>query len=406
MTAMDHTASPGNRENNSRHQPSTDQSSQRDIEINPIAFFRQILQQRLLIAAVVLGAMAITAVVMVLTPNRYRSHASILPSGSRDQLSGLMEIAGQFGVGSMGSTAENSSSLYPSILRSDLVRDGVLGKQYEINDESERRSLTLREYFKTEDPSEMRAALSKITSINEDKKLGIIDLNVETTSPHLSQAVLREHLAQLETYLRFKRRSQARENEAYLVVQQKARGEELTQAENSLQQFMQVNRNWNSSSDPQLQTELARFQRDIDVRAKTYLLLTQQLELSRLEVQKDIPIVRVLDEPSLPTVKSGPRRTFTTLLVGCLTFLFVVTCLFARDLHRQMATAESSDSFDSGPADDINSRTKSSRLLKLKHRPGSEINSSRDAELPTDHVLAVHDHKRGSRVKQADWDDS
>lgn len=383
---MDHTASPGDQEANRGHQPSTDQPHQRDIEINPMDFLRQLRQRRLLIAAVVLGAMLITAVVMVLTPNSYRSYASILPSGSRDQLSGLMEIAGQFGVGSIGSADENSSSLYPSILRSDLVRSGVLGKKYEVKGERGRRTLALRDYFETEDPSKMRAALSKITSVNEDKKLGIIDLNVETIHPELSQAVLREYLSQLETYLRFKRRSQARENEAYLVVQQKARGEELVHAEDNLQQFMQVNRNWNSSSDPQLQTELARFKRLLEVRAKTYLLLTQQLELARLEVQKDIPIVRVLDEPSLPSVKSGPRRTFTTLLVGCLTFLLVVTCLFVQDIYRQMLSAESSDSLDGGPTDDSSSRIRPSRLLRLKHRTGSKINSSREAGQPIDHV--------------------
>lgn len=383
---MDHTANPGDQKTNHGQQPSKDQHYQSDIEINPVAFLRQLRQRRLLIAAVVLGAMLITAVVMVLTPNSYRSYASILPSGSRDQLSGLMEIAGQFGVGSMGSADENSSSLYPSILRSDLVRSGVLGKQYEVEDEEGRRTIALRDYFDTEDLSELRAALSKSTSINEDKKLGIISLNVETIHPELSQAVLREYLAQLETYLSFKRRSQARENEAYLVVQQQARGEELVQAEESLQQFMQVNRNWNSSSDPQLQTELARFKRVLDVRAKTYLLLTQQLELARLEVQKDIPIVRVLDEPSLPTLKSGPRRTFTTLLVGCLAFLLVISVLFVQNIYRQMISAEGNDSLDGGPADDFTSRIRPSRLLKLKHRMGSKITSSIEAGQPIDHA--------------------
>ncbi|MDH3892450.1 MAG: Wzz/FepE/Etk N-terminal domain-containing protein [candidate division Zixibacteria bacterium] len=379
---MDHAANAGDRETNRGHHRSNDQPFQGDIEINPMAFLRQLKRQRLLIAAVVLGAMTITAVVMVLTPNRYRSHASILPSGGRDQLSGLMEMAGQFGVGAMGAADENSSSLYPSILRSDLVRDGVWQRKYQIEDGRDSRSIRLDDYFETEDPSELRAALSRITSISEDKKLGIINLSVETTYPDLSQAVLRENLTQLETYLRFKRRSQARENEAYLVRQQKARGRELTQAEDSLQQFMQVNRNWNSSSDPQLQTELARFKREVEVRAKTYLLLTQQLELARLEVQKDIPIVRILDEPSRPTVKSGPRRTFTTLLVGCLTLLFFVTCLFVRDIFRQMISSEGHETSAGRLSGNLNTRIGTSRPLTLKNRAGSETNSSRAVKQP------------------------
>ena len=151
----------------------------------------------------------------------------------------------------------------------------------------------------------------------------------------------------LERYLRFTRRSQARENETYLADQRITRGDDLRRAEDSLQQFMNVNRNWSTSSDPRLQTELARLKRDVELHAQTYLLLSQQLELARLEVQKDIPIVRVLDEPTLPTQKSGPRRTFTTLLIGCLAFLVCAIWLFVRDLWRQGTTAAGDTDDDS-----------------------------------------------------------
>ena len=327
----------------------------------------------------------LTAGVMVLTPTRYRSHASILPSGSRDRLSGLMDIAGQFGVGGSASADENSSALYPSILRSDLVRDGILKQQYEIVSQGNHRTIQLPEYFDTDDPTELRSSLSRTTSIGEDKKLGIIRLGVETTDPQLSQAVLSEYLTQLETYLRFKRRSQARENEIYLTDQRALRSIELAQAEDSLQQFMKVNRNWRTSSDPQLQTELARLRREAELQVKTYLLLSQQLELARLEVQKDIPIVRVLDEPSLPTRKSGPRRTFTTMLAGCLAFLVTISWLFVRNLWRQ-GTAGVDDNSDAGQStEDRSLRYSQSRLLNLLRRPDRSPASRTDSRQPTEH---------------------
>ncbi len=360
-------------------------SFQSDIEINPVEFIRLLKKNSRLITAIVIGVMVLAAGVMVLTPNRYRSHASILPSGSRDRLSGLMDIAGQFGVGGSASADENSSALYPSILRSDLVRDGILKKRYEITSGGDHRAIELPEYFATDDPTELRSALSKITSVSEDKKLGIIRLAVETTDPQLSQTVLSEYLTQLEAYLRFKRRSQARENETYLADQRVLRSIELTQAEDSLQQFLKVNRNWNTSSDPQLQTELARLRREAELQAKTYLLLSQQLELARLEVQKDIPIVRVLDEPSLPTKKSGPRRTFTTLLAGCLAFLIVISWLFVRNLWRQ-GTASLDDDFDAGgDTDDRSLHYRQSRLLNLLRRPDRSPTSRTDSKQPTEH---------------------
>ncbi len=365
MTAMPRKPYAGESQNNQKpHSESA--TSLKEIEINPIEFVARVKQNRLSLAAVVFGVMAITALVMVLTPNRYRSHASILPSGNRDQLSGLMEIAGQFGVGSMAAADENSSSLYPSILRSNLVRNGVLEKNYPISSDNPSESITLDQYFETDDPNELRAALSGITSISEDKKLGIIRMNVETTSPELSRAILSEYLAQLESYLRFKRRSQARENEEYLVAQKAKCRQELTASEDSLQGFMQVNRNWNSSSDPRLQTELARLRREVEVRAKTYLLLTQQLELARLEVQKDIPIVRILDEPSFPTFKSGPQRTFNVLLAGCIAFLAAITWLFVRDILRQIVSSDSDGTDETQPLEPNGSRLGSTRRLQLK----------------------------------------
>ena len=364
-------------------QPS--RSFQSDLEINPVEFIRLLKRNRRLIAAVVVGVMVLTAGAMVFTSNRYRSHASILPSGSRDRLSGLMDIAGQFGVGSLASADENSSALYPSILHSDLVCDGVLKNQYEIVSGGDHRAIQLPEYFATDDPTELRLALSEITSVGEDKKLGIIRMGVETTDPQLSQAVLSEYLTQLETYLRFKRRSQARENETYLTDQRALRSIELTQAEDSLQQFMKVNRNWTTSSDPQLQTELARLRREVELQAKTYLLLFQQLELARLEVQKDIPIVRVLDEPSLPTKKSGPRRTLTTLLAGCLAFLVVISWLFVRDLWRQGMAGIDNDSDAGGGTDDRSLPGQQSRLLNLVRRSDRSPASRTGTKQPIEH---------------------
>jgi uncharacterized protein involved in exopolysaccharide biosynthesis len=386
MTAMNRTPNTNSHDTtftSDSAQPS--RSFQSDIEINPVEFIRLLKRNRRLIAAVVVGVMVLTAAAMVFTSNRYRSHASILPSGSRDRLSGLMDIAGQFGVGSLASADENSSALYPSILHSDLVCDGVLKNQYEIMSGGDHRAIQLPEYFATDDPTELRLALSEITSVGEDKKLGIIRMGVETTDPKLSQAILEEYLSQLETYLRVKRRSQARENETYLTDQRALRSIELTQAEDSLQQFMKVNRNWTTSSDPQLQTELARLRREVELQAKTYLLLFQQLELARLEVQKDIPIVRVLDEPSLPTKKSGPRRTLTTLLAGCLAFLVVISWLFVRDLWRQ-GMAGVDDNSDAGEDSDDRSRSgQQSRLLNLVRRSDRSPASRTGTKQPIEH---------------------
>jgi len=87
-------------------------------------------------------------------------------------------------------------------------------------------------------------------------------------------------------------------------------------------------RDWAVSSDPAITKMLSRQQRDIEVKSKTYLFLRQEYEIAKLDAQKDVPIVRILDQPSLPTEKSSPHRTLIMAVCGVLslfaTLFFIV----------------------------------------------------------------------------------
>jgi len=307
-----------------------------DIEIDPVELGRSFIKRRRMIAISVSAAMAITAVIMLLLPNQYTSQASILPSGSRNELSGLMDLAGTFGLNATGGgTAENSSALYPSILRSNHVVDAVLDRDYPPVREGQDGPTRLDVYFDQDDPNELRAALREVTSVSTHKKLGIVSVKVQTEYPHLSQDVLIAYLEELEDYLNVKRKTHARQSVVYLTDQIAQRSAELTDSEDRLREFMLANRNWHTSTDPDLQTNMARLRRDVTIKTTTYQLLSEQLELARLEAQKSIPIVRILDDPSLPTFKSGPRRTITVIFAGLSTLLLLATWLFLKHLMIQ-----------------------------------------------------------------------
>ncbi|MEW5995300.1 MAG: Wzz/FepE/Etk N-terminal domain-containing protein, partial [Candidatus Zixiibacteriota bacterium] len=326
---------------------SSDMSSQpeRDIEINPVELCRLFLRKRRLILASVAVSMALAAVIMLLSPNQYTSRATILPTGTSGKLSGLTDLRGSIGLGEVPLVGENSSALYPSILRSDLVREKVLDREYTWQRDRESKSLTLSEYFDIDDPNLLKAALGKITRVSTDRKLGIVAVSVQTECPELSQQVLQEHLTGLEWYLSVKRRSHARERVRYLTTQLDDHGKELRVAEDSLEQFLNVNRDWQISGDPELQTELGRLRREVEVRSKTYLLLAQHLEQARLDAQDDVPIVRILDQPSLPTFKSGPARTLTVIAVGLGVFLLMLAGLFVVHMVGQLRHGPAAEGF-------------------------------------------------------------
>ena len=61
----------------------------------------------------------------------------------------------------------------------------------------------------------------------------------------------------------------------------------------------------------------------------------EEYEIAKLDAQKDVPVVRILDQASLPTVKSGPHRTITVLLASAVAFILVVLAIFAVELLQQ-----------------------------------------------------------------------
>ena len=90
------------------------------------------------------------------------------------------------------------------------------------------------------------------------------------------------------------------------------------------------------TSSPTLLKNMARLKREAEAKAQTYAYLLQEYEIARLDVQKDMPVVRILDKASLPTVKSGPQRTITVLGASAVTFILAVMFIFGVDLIQQM----------------------------------------------------------------------
>jgi uncharacterized protein involved in exopolysaccharide biosynthesis len=59
---------------------------------------------------------------------------------------------------------------------------------------------------------------------------------------------------------------------------------------------------------PALAIEFGHLQRDLEVQEKVFELLTQQYELTKLQIQGSDPIIQVLDPAEVPDKKSGPAR--------------------------------------------------------------------------------------------------
>jgi uncharacterized protein involved in exopolysaccharide biosynthesis len=74
---------------------------------------------------------------------------------------------------------------------------------------------------------------------------------------------------------------------------------------------------------PELGKELAGLVREVKIQNEVYLLLQQQYFKERIQENRDIPTVEVLDEAIPPLKPVGPRLILSTILGGIFVFLLV-----------------------------------------------------------------------------------
>jgi len=80
------------------------------------------------------------------------------------------------------------------------------------------------------------------------------------------------------------------------------------------------------SDVPELGKELADLLRDVKIQNEVYLLLQQQYYKEKIQENRDIPTVEILDEAIPPLRKSSPKVIFSTV-VGSI-FIFLILSLF------------------------------------------------------------------------------
>ncbi len=293
------------------------------------------------IITILTAGAVITVVILLLIPNKYTSTASIMPTGTQDQLSSLKNLAGLSGL---IPNDENSSELFPDILASRLVADVVLHRAYVVPSDDGADTVVLSDYFGEENPDKLRQELSAARSIRSDASTGIIRLAVETTRPQLSQMIVQAHLDALDRFNRFTRRSKAGEQAKYLAAELIDQEIKLRLVEDSLKRVQTENRNWASTTNPDLQFELRRLERSVEINSQVYLVLRKEFELARLEAAKDVPLLQLLDAPSLPIEKSGPKRLLILIAVLIATGSVTIAGYLAEAVYRRWRTTDDGES--------------------------------------------------------------
>ncbi|HEV2620168.1 MAG TPA: Wzz/FepE/Etk N-terminal domain-containing protein [Acidobacteriaceae bacterium] len=81
-----------------------------------------------------------------------------------------------------------------------------------------------------------------------------------------------------------------------------------------------------TSKVPAVELEYVRKEREVKYHEALFDMLSRQYEAARLDESRDAPVLQVLDDPSYPDSKSGPRRLY--IMLGGLVAGFFASCVW------------------------------------------------------------------------------
>ena len=203
-----------------------------------ISSLRVVWDKRRLLARVALVAALVAALGSFLIPNRYTAMARLMPPDQMYSGTAMLAAAAtsQAGAGSnLGSIAgdllglKNSGALFVGILQSRTIGDDLVNK------------FNLKKVYWDRRLEDARKDLIGYTYIAEDRKSGIITIEVTDRSPQRAAALTAEYIDELDRLVARLNTSSARRERVFLEQRLQEVSRDLESAENGFSQFASKN---------------------------------------------------------------------------------------------------------------------------------------------------------------------
>ena len=176
---------------------------------------------------------------------------------------------------------------------------------------------------------------NNLTIAQKDKKVSIISLNVKSENELFSKLFCEQLLKETSDFYIETKSKKARLNVEILQHQADSIRAELNSAITGVAAASDNVYNLNPAFNVK-RTPSTR--RQVDVQANTAILtqLVAQLELSKVSLRKETPLVQLIDRPILPLEKEKLGRIKTFLLGGFLAGFLTVLFLVFGELYRKL----------------------------------------------------------------------
>lgn len=247
----------------------------------------------------------------------FTAETTILPQPGFEGGGIISDVAAMAGISLREET--NYENLYGRIIKSDQVLNALLSGEWTVVDDKNIDLYGLLGFEKPVAADSLKTIFKlkqrlreDVISFYRDDRTGYMILKVHVPRhPTVAADIANGLVAQLDEYNRVIRNSRAREQRVFIESQYMEMQQQLRDAENSLADFVARNRSYASS--PSLLLEYEVLQREIRVREMVWTELRRQLELARIEENRNLVAVEVLDPATPPVRRSSPRRGLIAL---------------------------------------------------------------------------------------------
>lgn len=345
---------------------------EKELTIDFGALWEVIKKGKWFIASTGLLFAIITAIIVFNQPNEYTSTASVMPelestnAGGLSKFAGLASLAG-LDLSSMSSSDAIRPDLYPSVINNtsfflylleqdvktsekdkenfldfyiktyELQEDTVANKKGFISNLKESLGIAPKVIARSDSSSdfiylpkykgEIIEGLKEKIVADMDKKTGIISVSVELPDPITAAYVAKISMDYLTGFVTNYRTEKSRQDLNFLAGQLgAAKGKYYNTQSKKAQYSDQFQSATIRLQAADIQRE--RIEADYRVSSTFYTELMKQYESAKMDLQKQTPVFKTLEQPVIPYEKSGPRRSIALgvffIIGSCLGLLLLI----------------------------------------------------------------------------------
>ncbi len=265
---------------------------------------------------------ALVAVLPILwKPAVYVSSASLISqNGGTGGVQGLAALVG--GASLMTSGSSQSPEFYVMLLRSRELLRPITQDTFVVQEQQGKR-ITFFDLFNLHGASDRLredrgfALLQQITAASSDKMTGVVSVSASTPWPSVSLAITTAMIDGLNAFNQRTRQSQAAAERKFIEGRLAVATQDLRLSEDRLQSFLTGNKQYQNS--PELTFAQDRLRRDLTLKQQVFSSLTASYEDARIREIRDIPVITVIEAPSVastPESRGRLKRGVLGLIAG------------------------------------------------------------------------------------------